>query len=138
MALRMAKQKWNIRFHPYYYLREFCFPAQIFPVRGRSRPRPRLSFFDQENEDDEDDLVAASAALCPSEVNDFFAPVHCNPQESSFAARILQERGQPCPPVSAAPVPSRGQSCPRSFGFGSAALRSSAVKFFSSIAETII
>ena len=49
------------------------------------------------------------------------ASLHCNPQESSRAARIFQERGQPCPPVSATSVPSRGQSCPRSFGCGSAA-----------------
>jgi hypothetical protein len=34
----------------------------------------------------------------------------------------FQERGQLCPRVPAAWVPSRGQSCPRSFGCGFAAL----------------
>ena len=51
-----------------------------------------------------------------------FASLHCNPSESSCAARIFQDRGQLCPRVPAASVSSHGQSCPRSFGCGSAAL----------------
>ena len=45
-------------------------------------------------------------------------------RRSSRAATVFQERGQPCLRVSSPSSPARGQSCPRSFGSSSAALRS--------------
>jgi hypothetical protein len=49
--------------------------------------------------------------------------LQCYLPTSSRAAKIFQERGQPCPRVSRHAQASCGQDCPRSFGCGSAALR---------------
>jgi hypothetical protein len=47
-----------------------------------------------------------------------FAALQCYLPISSRSAKILQERGQPCPRVSSPTLAARGQGCPRSFGCG--------------------
>jgi hypothetical protein len=46
------------------------------------------------------------------------ASLQCYFPISSRSAKILQERGQPCPRVSSPTLATRGQGRPRSFGFG--------------------